>query len=238
MTHLLFCCEPMLLNHKPLFSPLPQVGKGKYQQSLTVSAGFTLLEVLLALLIFAMLSLTAYQVLHASLRNDEVMSSKSAELSALQYAMGLIEQDLRQVVLRPVSGNMRLPGDFLSVSSAQGTGQETDGNDNLLMVRANWFNPADLLPRSQLLRCGYRVQKGELQRVTYPQVDMLDDPTPPSRTLLRNVRRFELNFLYQGKWLHGWMLPTALPDAVQITLDAGQIGQIQRIILLTNGYAR
>ncbi|MGL4859761.1 MAG: type II secretion system minor pseudopilin GspJ [Enterobacteriaceae bacterium] len=192
-------------------------------------AGFTLLEVLLALLIFAGLSFSAYEVLHGALRNEEVMRTKSAQLSALQYTMELIEQDFTQIVSRPTTGRNGL-SDLVSVSMEGG-----EGNDSVLMIRANWFNPADLLPRSQLLRCGYRVRDGILQRITYPNIDQLGAETPPARSLLNHVTLFQMRFLYRGQWQRGWSYKGALPDAVEITLDVASVGRIQRIIMLTSG---
>ena len=62
--------------------------------------GFTLLEVLIAIAIFAILSLAAYEVLHGVLRSSEISKQHSESLTELQRAMMIIEQDFSQITYR------------------------------------------------------------------------------------------------------------------------------------------
>ena len=62
--------------------------------------GFTLLEMLVAIAIFASLSMGAYQVLQGVLTSDEVAKRKEARLNELQLAFTLLERDITQMVPR------------------------------------------------------------------------------------------------------------------------------------------
>ena len=62
--------------------------------------GFTLLEMLIAIAIFAMLGLAANAVLSTVLTNDEVTKNFSTRLKALQQGFRAIERDLGQMVAR------------------------------------------------------------------------------------------------------------------------------------------
>ena len=64
------------------------------------AASSTLLEMLVAIAIFATLSLGAYQVLQGVLTSDEVAKRKEARLSELQLAFSLLERDVTQMVPR------------------------------------------------------------------------------------------------------------------------------------------
>jgi general secretion pathway protein J len=66
----------------------------------TRETGFTLLEMLVAIAIFASLSMGAYQVLHGVLTSDEVAKKKETRLAELQLAFGLLERDVSQMVPR------------------------------------------------------------------------------------------------------------------------------------------
>ena len=99
--------------------------------------GFTLLEVLLALVIFAMFSISAYAVLQGVMKNDDVARQKIARLTELQTAMTSIEQDLTQVVAR----TWRQDGENLNVALYQGKDVVDSDGDVLMFIRAGWLNP-------------------------------------------------------------------------------------------------
>ena len=67
-------------------------------------SGFTLLEMLVAIAIFASLSMGAYQVLQGVLTSDEVAKRKEVRLSELQLAFSLLERDVTQ--MEPRSGRI------------------------------------------------------------------------------------------------------------------------------------
>jgi len=69
---------------------------------LAQEAGFTLLEVVVAVALFAVVSTLAYGGLAAVLRSREQLSEASAQLAQLQLAMQMFERDVRSAVLRPV----------------------------------------------------------------------------------------------------------------------------------------
>ncbi|MGL5610665.1 MAG: GspJ family T2SS minor pseudopilin variant ExeJ, partial [Aeromonas veronii] len=86
-------------------------------------AGFTLLEMLVAIAIFASLSMGAYQVLQGVLTSDEVAKRKEARLNELQLAFTLLERDITQMV--PRSG--RIEGENNKVLlAASRFGQQSD----------------------------------------------------------------------------------------------------------------
>lgn len=63
-------------------------------------AGFTLIEVLVAIAIFASLSVGAYQVLNQVQRSNEISAERTARLAELQRAMVIMDADFRQMALR------------------------------------------------------------------------------------------------------------------------------------------
>lgn len=127
--------------------------------------GFTLLEMLIAIAIFAMLGLAANAVLSTVLTNDEVTKNFSTRLKALQQGFGAIERDLGQVVAR----TPRL------LEGGRGTTVFQTGNDlldseseALVFYRLGWLNPDGLLPRGSLQSVAYVVREGKLERWYFP----------------------------------------------------------------------
>ena len=67
-----------------------------------IQRGFTLVEVLIAMAITALVSVVAYSGLSAALSGAESLRSSAARSHDLQQTLGLLSRDLRQVVNRPV----------------------------------------------------------------------------------------------------------------------------------------
>lgn len=191
--------------------------------------GFTLLEVLLALVIFAMLSLSAYAVLQGVIRNDEVSRDKITRLSELQRAFATLSRDFTQTIPRPV----RINGETSTVLFQAERFQLNSDDGAVMFVRAGWLNPGGELRRSELQRVGYRLRQQTLERLTYLYPDAVTGTEPAATSLLSKVTAFSLRFYRNGEWLTQWNTPTELPAAVEITLTLEDHGTIRRRFLLT-----
>ena len=91
--------------------------------------GFTLVEMLLAIALFAMLSLTALTVFRGVLKNDEITQRKSTQLTQLQRALAIVERDLTQAQARAPTGDKRWPAapEFAVLQTAGEEGGESPG---------------------------------------------------------------------------------------------------------------
>ncbi|HFF8940851.1 MULTISPECIES: type II secretion system minor pseudopilin GspJ [Serratia] len=191
--------------------------------------GFTLVEMLLAIALFAMLSLTALTVFRGVLKNDEITQRKSTQLTQLQRALAIVERDLTQAQARAPTGDKRWPAapEFAVLQTAG----EEGGDFQLLLIRNGWPNPQARLPRATQERVGYRYRQGRLERLSYPN---LSSPQAAARSvlLLSEVTRFQLRFYRQGEWLTAWRAGGLLPQAVEIAIDTPALGEVRRIVTL------
>ena len=193
------------------------------------ATGFTLLEVLLALVIFAMLSLSAYAVLQGVMRNDEVARAKITRLSELQRAFAALARDFTQVMPR----STRINGEASTTLFQAERFQLESDDGSVMMVRAGWFNPGGELRRSELQKVGYHLRQQQLERLTYLYPDAVTGTEPVATPLLSHVSAFSLRFYKNGEWLTQWNTPAVLPAAVEITLTLDDYGTIRRLFLLT-----
>lgn len=191
--------------------------------------GFTLLEVLLALVIFAMLSLSAYAVLQGVMRNDEISRAKITRLSELQRAFATLARDFTQIIPRPT----RIDGEISNTLFQAERFQLTSDDWSVAFVRAGWFNPGGELRRSELQKVGYRLRQKTLERLTYLYPDAITGTEPTVTPLLSHVSAFTLRFYKNGEWLTQWSTPATLPAAIEITLTLDDYGTIRRLFLLT-----
>ena len=193
------------------------------------SAGFSLLELLVAVSVFALLGAMAYGGLESVLRADRATRAQDERLAELQLAVSILQRDLAQASTRAVRDAL---GDRQPALS-QGQG----GLAQLELTRAGWRNPVDRL-RSHLQRVRYRVEEDRLQRAFWPMLDRPPGTQPSESVLLDGVESITWRFLDgEGNWHSSWPPATAseppltlLPRAVEITLELERWGEIRRLV--------
>jgi len=188
------------------------------------AAGFTLLELLVALAIFAVLAAIAYTALSQVLETRRHIESKSARLTALQMTFTVLERDIEQGVDRGVRDEF---GDAEAAMKGGGTGTTL-----LSLTRNGWRNPLSL-PRSHLQRVAYVFDKKQLVRLSWPVLDRGPNVEPYPEVLLDDVKAVELRFLDAAHaWQDFWPTPNqtaALPRAVEVTVELADWGRITRL---------
>ncbi|MGA7800016.1 MAG: type II secretion system minor pseudopilin GspJ [Gammaproteobacteria bacterium] len=182
------------------------------------SAGFTLLELLVALTIFAVLAVMAYGGLETVLDTRSQVEAKAARLANLQMVYSRMEQDIEQTVGRSIRDSYGDPRPAL----IGGTGQQP----TLELTRGGWTNPTGEL-RSTLQRVAYGLEKDQLVRLSWMVLDQAQDTKPYKQPMLAGVQEFRVRFLDQsGVWRDAWPPVGApgvvLPKGVEVTLVLDQ----------------
>ena len=205
--------------------------------------GFTLLEILIAMAIFALIGLGAHSILTRVLDSNELSRDRIERLQELQRAMLFIERDITQAVPRAV----RIEGqqnDIVMSGGADVLDSETDG---IAFVRGGWQNPQLVLPRSTLQAVGYRMQEEQLQRVYSNYVDNVFGAEPKVRTVLNNIEDFQVQFLLSATNIQsngrddenaGWndsFTGTSIPGAIAIEITTPDFGVVRREFLVSGG---
>jgi general secretion pathway protein J len=195
--------------------------------------GFTLLELVVAVGIFALMSAIAYGGLLSVLATAAGTEDQSERLGEIQLAMARLERDVEQMVPRPVRDQF---GDLRQALVAGG------GGTTMEFTRAGYPNPVDL-PRSTLQRVQWSLDGDTLYRVPWPVLDSpvgAEDPLP--EIVLTSVQGLELRFLgADDQWHVEWPVETGgepdatLPRALEVRLELSDWGDIRRILLIPGG---
>lgn len=192
--------------------------------------GFTLLELIVAMSVFAVLAMLAYQGLNNVLLARSQLAERSARLTQLQTAWMWLERDLTQLIARPVR-------DEYGVSQAALRTLTSQREMLLEFTRSGWRNPVGL-SRASLVRVGYGVKDNQLLRWHWPMLDRNVASTPYASPLLDGVRRLALRYMDRnGEWLSNWppagreQEVTALPRAVEVELETEGGGRMQRLFI-------
>ena len=192
--------------------------------------GFTLVEMLVALTIFALMSVLAYRGLTAVLETREHLTEDNRRWRDIALTLAQLEQDLNMVVDRPVrdSGDLPQPA-LLGDPNAIGANAAQLSLSRMGMAWQTGV-PADVQ------RHGYRLASGTLEQLVWPVLDQAPHSVPEVHALLDGVRRFELRYLDgTGNWQPRWPLPgvaATLPAAVEVVLELEPGGRITRVFAL------
>ena len=185
-------------------------------------AGFTLIEVMIALMIFGMIAAAGVALLAFSVRAQGASGAALDDIGAINRLSSILTADLAQAVDRPTRdrNGVRLP------AFAGGSGQVP----MLRLVRGGWSNIDDA-PRATLQKVEYQLTAGGIERVGYPA---LDGAAPlPAALIVEGVRQANWRFRYAGAWSDRWEATpvAALPQAAELTL-VREDGRSYRILFL------
>ncbi len=208
-----------------------------------IQRGITLIEVLIAVIIMAMIGTISYQSLDATISSKEVVEKHIKELAKIDRAWLLIEADLRNMVNHQVTqaygvgSGGKLPPMVLA---------NTDEKYWMVVLRGGHANPLNFI-RSELIRVGYRVQEEILWRDVWYDLGSNDVDQARQQKIIDGVEGVEVRILTPaatsfsgGPWTDSWPFQGANPDdmplAVEIKLRLkGDEAEISRLFALVKG---
>ncbi|MBX9599026.1 MAG: type II secretion system minor pseudopilin GspJ [Burkholderiales bacterium] len=196
----------------------------KYRQQF----GFTLIELMVAVIIFAFISVVSYRIITSLVTTKEVAGAaqtKWGDLSLLMSNFGgswnrvipLVARDQDGNILPAVLGSPKLKGMY----------------DSQLELTLSGFVGDQVYGTSPPKRVGYRFYNGSLYLVTWPALNRVLSTQPVIDLLIGNVQLFEVVYLYpDNQWRDSWPPvggdPTVLPTGIKFTFQLKTGEKIER----------
>ena len=194
---------------------------------------FTLIEVLVALAVFGVLSAMAYMTLGQTLSNSDMLTERMDRLQAIQRTVNYISNELLQAAPRSIRADLGQAQPALRSSFAADFALELTHN--------GWPNSAGV-PRSTQQRTAYRIEDDELIRYHWNVLDRTVNNIPVATILLDDIESLTFRFLLDnGDWTDQWPPiaagaasdSTLLPRAVELTLVLPDEGEISRVVVVS-----
>ena len=194
--------------------------------------GLTLLELLVALAVFAVMAALAYGGLNIVLESRSQAEAQVQRLSQLQKAFFRIARDLEQATTREIRDG------FGDTQAAMTSVAGDEGEGLVEFTRGGWLNPAGYA-RSHLQRVAYTLADGDLVRQSWTVLDRAQDSESFEYVVLPDVTAVAIRFLDDGgEWQESWPKettgaeseqPSPLPQAVEIRVELERWGTISRL---------
>src|SRR5258706_10703746 len=178
--------------------PRPAPGRPR---SAKREGAFTLVELLVALAIFAIVTGFAYRGLNAMLESREALERESRKWRDVALFVGRIERDLGAVLARRAIGVSGTP--LAPVSSVI---ESTASPDGLALTRSG--SPLQESAPAGPQRLAYRLRDGSVERLVWTSVDASPREEPAAVAVLERAKRLAVRFLDAGGgWRPSWGLP-------------------------------
>ena len=194
------------------------------------NGGFTLIEILVAVAIVAVIGVVALGGLSQVIQQQTIARERADRWREIQFAIRIVMQDLTQIHPRPARDEL---GDWQPSILAS-----PNAPFALEVSRGGWANPTGF-PRGSVLRVAYDWEDGTLVRYHWPVMDRAPGTLPIRTELLENVAAVEIEFLDQGGGVHFDWPPiemagpetlVARPRMIRFVLELEDFGRITRLV--------
>lgn len=183
--------------------------------------GFTLIEVLVALSIFAILaSITSTAMMHA-FNTKERLAQQSNQLHTLERAILLFKQDVQQILIRAI-----LTDEFHSFPPFIGQPHYIE------WTRGGVVNPMGTDQGNTLQRVAFLCKNGQLYRRHWQVLDGPHRKQYHDQLLLDHLTHCQFQFVTQNKQMLPVFREETLPQAIQITLEFTNWGKMSLLLVI------
>lgn len=180
------------------------------KMTLTKNKGFTLIELVVAMAIFAVLTLSGWQVFNNLIKVRERTTVKAEQIAAIQEAYEQLSRDFAQAVPRPISIGTSTEAAFLLQ------------NNVFHLTRTGVIDPLQQ-GVSPMQRVYYTVEQEQLIRNVIAQVDQDGNAVPSKTVLLNNVTDWSVSALSSTSSSLVWPIDSSSATTTSTTTAPGDI---------------
>jgi general secretion pathway protein J len=192
--------------------PIAEIGRRRV-------AGLTLIELMVALAVVAVLGVISYRAVAAASESRQRLGDEYRRWGDITRFVQMVDTDLLQIATRPSASG--------SDVSLLLTPAGADGSVELSFLKLDGA-------RSNARRIGYRLDGTQLILLRWPGTDATSVPTRD--VVLDRVKSLNFAMLANGQWSKVWPpAPGAalqLPAAIEMKLELADAGIVRRLVSL------
>ena len=200
-------------------------------QSNKTNQGFTLIEILIALVVFTVLASMTSAILYQAFNTRSRLNAQADNLSKLQFAIASINRDVEQFIPRSIS-NQRFKKQPVIYATRK----------IVTFTRSGIANPDGKEQRSTLKRVSLRCENHQLIRRSWPFLDGPNRDNYSETVLLGNLSACDFQYLDQNnqllkKWRNQYSrkkMPV-LPKSILFHVNYKNMGSIYLHFIIPEG---
>lgn len=191
------------------------------------AAGFTLLEILIALFIFTIISMMLASALHTVMNALTGTEENADKVRKLQMALLIMSRDVEQILSRPIL-------DIAGNEEASFTGTSR----SFTFTHVGYANLAGTSVNGGMQRTRYYADQNALWRMNWAALDQAPTSRSHARALLDHVTDVRFQYLddngrFQSKWPVEGQPNQLLPRAVAVSLTISNWGKINQLYVIS-----
>lgn len=200
-------------------------------------AGFSLIEILVSVFIFAIIGAISVALLSSTLNARSVNEDVLDQIARLDRLRSLLREDFGQIALRDVRGGesdgLVFAGDRAGVTAMR---PQSGEQVVLSFTRRGRANPGLVRARSSLLHVEYLVRGESLVRRVSDYPDLADATALSETVLLDQASDISLDFLAGTAWVRRAAVVSGaegagLPAAIRLRYTLPRLGDLEHIVL-------
>jgi len=197
--------------------------------------GFTLVELLVALAIFAIMAMMSYRTLDTVFQTRQQLNDETARLRDVALLFARLDDDFTTLLDRRPRNADNLQDDALRLTALLPGAEDA----TLVFTRSGFAGSSGLAATPQ--RVGYRLKEGTLELVLWPSLDSAPRTAPLAYPALTQVREAKWRAMDRGgSWQNVWRstpvggatTPGAYPAALELTITLSGGEQFTRVFAL------
>ena len=197
------------------------------------AAGFSLLELLVAVAVLAVLASISFRGLNSVLDAESGVAAETRRWNELAIVTSHLGHDLSLAVARTARNDSKSDRPALSLRQAPFASVE-DAGAQLALTRLG--DDAGAGAAGELRRVAWRLREGTLEYLVWPSVDAAPGTLPVVSEILQNIADLQLRALGDdGLWRTAWPARAgaeALPRAVEVQILLAGGARISRLFAL------
>lgn len=182
--------------------------------------GLTLIELIVAIAIFALLGLMSYRAIYSATENQHRLSEEFSDWQRISRALNRVESELMQIGIRAIGVPNKNPALMVSPTS--------NGGIRLIYWRMDATQGARL--------SGLEYANEKLSLLRWKTADATQEPTRD--VLLEDIQNLSWQYAVKGDstWRESWSASDSsaadVPEGVRLVIELRKKGRISRVFAL------